>query len=150
MTNRIWPASLRTPDIPLGGAVNDSFELLKRYGEIVRVEDENDARVYRTSTEEFSVAIYVRDGIVQSVWYDDPVGRALEIGRQRKISLYLARYRNTGTWELRMENGWMRYYFNDEDNLQMVYGIQADVIRFNVRERVLNSSPNADATRRLA
>lgn len=147
MTNRIWPASLRTPHIPLGGAVGDGFELLKRHGEIVRVEDENDTRVYRTNTAEFSVAIYERDGTIQSVWYDDPTGRYLEIGRQRKISLYLARYRNTGSWEVRMENGWMRYYFNDVDNLQMVYGIHADVIRFNLRERVLNSTPDNAATR---
>jgi hypothetical protein len=36
-----------------------------------------------------------------------------------------------GSWQLRMDNGWMRYYFNDVDRLQLVYGIHMDVIRIN-------------------
>jgi hypothetical protein len=30
-----------------------------------------------------------------------------------------------------MDNGWMRYYFNDVDRLQLVYGMDMDVIRVN-------------------
>lgn len=30
-----------------------------------------------------------------------------------------------------MENGWMRYWFNPVDGVNMVYGIHMDVIRFN-------------------
>jgi hypothetical protein len=148
MTNQIWPARLRTPYVPLGVSIDEGFELFKNFGVITRTEDDGDDKVYRISADGYDAALYERDGIVRSIWYDDPSGRALGIGRERKISLYLRRYRVTGEWGLRMENGWMRYYFNDVDGLQMVYGIHADVIRFNLHAPMLNSSLDAIATRR--
>jgi len=33
---------------------------------------------------------------------------------------------------MRMDNGWMHYWFNDKEGIQMVYGIHNDVIRFNL------------------
>lgn len=33
---------------------------------------------------------------------------------------------------MRMDNGWMHYWFNDKEEIQMVYGIHNDVIRFNM------------------
>lgn len=45
--------------------------------------------------------------------------------------MYLDRYSSLNNWELRLDNGWMQYWFNDVDKMQMVYGLHKDVIRFN-------------------
>jgi hypothetical protein len=148
MTNQIWPTRLRTPYVSLGSSIDEGLEVFKKCGVITHIEDEGEDKVYRFSADGYGTALYERRGIVRSIWYDDPSGRALGIGRERKISLYLRRYRVIGEWELRMENGSMRYYFNDVDGLQMVYGIHADVIRFNLHGQAINSSLDAVALSR--
>jgi hypothetical protein len=69
------------------------------------------------------------------VWYDDPSGRDSQQGKEQKVLLYLERYGARADWELRMDNGWMRYWFNEAAHASMVYGIHMDVIRFNEYRR---------------
>ncbi len=54
-------------------------------------------------------------------------------GRRRKLSLYMRRFTQHGKWELRIDNGWMRFFFNDADGACVVYGIHKDVVRINAR-----------------
>jgi hypothetical protein len=86
---------------------------------------------YKVNTDFFSVAIYPFENRIRSVWYDDPIGRESEAGIDQKAQLYLKRYGAIKNWELRMDNGWMHYWFNPSDKVAMVYGIHYDVIRFN-------------------
>jgi hypothetical protein len=41
------------------------------------------------------------------------------------------RFTKNGSWQLRINNGWMKFYFNDVDHMQLVYGLHMDVIRIN-------------------
>jgi hypothetical protein len=79
----------------------------------------------------YEIAIYDALGVVSSVWYNDPAGRVTSFGKRRKVRLYMQRFTKAGSWQLRMDNGWMKYYFNDVDRLQLVYGAHMDVIRIN-------------------
>jgi hypothetical protein len=88
-------------------------------------------RCLRVDTKCFSAAIYPSDSEIEAVWYDDPIGRNSDGGRTEKVRLYLERYGAIENWELRLDNGWMHYWFNSEDNAAMVYGTHNDVIRFN-------------------
>ena len=128
--NFLFPKSLNTPHIPLGISINEGLTLLKSLGEPQR-EDDNDTPCYRVNAPDFSVAIYEKNDIVESVWYDDPLGRIWNIGKRRKIKLYLERFGNVRDWEERMDNGWMKYFFNPKSKSAMVYGRHMDVIRFN-------------------
>ena len=82
MTNQVWPTRLRTPHVPLGVSIDEGFEEFKKFGVITRTEDEGDDKVYRISTDSYDAALYERDGIVRSIWYDDPSGRS-HGGRRR-------------------------------------------------------------------
>jgi len=101
MNNQL-PEELITPHVPLGLMLDEGISILESTG-----------------------------NEVGSVWYDDSTGRESTWGIEKKIEMYLERYGLLSNWELRMENGWMRYWFNPNDHASMVYGIHNDVIRFN-------------------
>ncbi|MCB9182895.1 MAG: hypothetical protein H6591_03180 [Flavobacteriales bacterium] len=121
---------LATPYIPLGSSVGEAMVILARYGE-PREEGTDEELCYRIVTASFRMAIYPLGDVVGSVWYDDPAGRGFETNRAQKVGAYLMRYGPIQNWELRMDNGWMQYWFNPTDRAQMVYGVDKDVIRFN-------------------
>jgi len=121
---------LGTPHIPLGLPIQEGIAVLEGIGTPMG-EKSGHEFCFRVRTPRFSVAIYPRDGIIRSVWYDDPIGREFERGRWEKVEGYLSRYGSLLHWERRLDNGWMHYWFNPIDRAQMVYGIHKDVIRFN-------------------
>jgi len=125
-----FDVQLKSPHIPLGLDLNEGLALIRTVGsEFI---DESDGEYcFRAESSSLRVAIYPEANKVGSVWYDDPVGRELESGRMEKLRLYLERYGNLSRWELRMDNGWMHYWFNPADHAAMVYGVHNDVIRFN-------------------
>jgi len=121
---------LITPHISLGCSVDEGLAILQTLG--YPVHENNDRELqFKVNTPLFALAVYPKNGIVGSVWYDDPTGRQSEAGRAEKVDAYLNRYGSAKNWELRLENAWMRYWFNAIDGAQMVYGIDRDVIRFN-------------------
>lgn len=124
------PTILSSPHIPLRISLHEGREILQSTGFNV-VEETEPEQLFRATTPSFGMAIYAKNDNVSSVWYDDPLGRATSIGKEKKIELYLMRYGSLSNWELRMENGWMRYWFNPYDKASMVYGTHRDVIRFN-------------------
>jgi hypothetical protein len=79
----------------------------------------------------FRVGIYPRGNRVGAVWYDDPLDRESALGRNEKVQRYLERYGALGNWELRLDNGWNRHWFNAHDQVGLVYGIHKDVVRIN-------------------
>jgi hypothetical protein len=122
--------TLATPHISVGSEVEEAIAILRRFGNPIR-EDADRECSYRVETSLFGLAIYPQDMAVRSVWYDDPIGRETEHGRIAKVHAYLARYGPLADWELRLDNGWMHYWFNPRAQAQMVYGLHKDVIRFN-------------------
>jgi hypothetical protein len=129
--NGVWPSKISTPHVDLGVSISAGLKILESTGGSVFEEADGRERTYRVNLPNYEMAVYDTDGIVSSVWYNDPAGRLTPFGRERKIKLYMARYTRRGQWDLRMENGWMKYYFNDTDAVQIVYGIHMDVIRIN-------------------
>ena len=105
--------------------------VLEATGGKVFEEMDGEARTLRVNLPQYEMAIYDTDGVVSSVWYNDPAGRLTSFGKQRKIRLYRERFTSKGSWELRISNGWMLHLFNDIDRLHLVYGIHMDVIRIN-------------------
>ncbi|MBL4783464.1 MAG: hypothetical protein JKX92_14605 [Porticoccaceae bacterium] len=106
--------------------------MLKKLGDLVEERDDKE-RSYRVDTQEYDVAIYDKDGIVTSVWFNDPLGRIWSKENVMEVKLYLARSGKPEDWELRLNNGWMYYHFNDQAGVNMVYGAHSDVIRFNLQ-----------------
>ena len=127
----IWPTTLGSLHINIGIPLGQGIELLKTLNKEIHEEHEENEHSFRVYNSNYQIAIYEENNIVKSVWYNDPSGRLLGFGKKQKINLYLKRYCLNGKWEKRMENDWMKYYFNDIDNIQMVYGKHMDVIRFN-------------------
>lgn len=125
--NKLFPNRLYTPHIELGISKDDGMKILNSIGEVACDDDGS----FRVDTHGYGIAIYVTDDVVTSVWFNDPIGRLFPLGKARKIKLYLKRYGQLQHWEMRMDNGWMRYWFNESNKVQMVYGIHKDVIRFN-------------------
>ena len=125
--NRIWPTKIITPHVDLGVSLHVGVAVLRSTGALVYGEK----RTYRVSLPGYQMAIYERGGFVSSVWYDDPAGRLTPFGKRRKIKLYMDRFTKNGSWQLRINNGWMKFYFNDVDHIQLVYGLHMDVIRIN-------------------
>ena len=123
-------SNLQTPHVSLGVELLTGVAILRSTGYAVS-EEVGDEHLYRVKASRFSIAIYEKTGLVRSVWYDDPTGRAPASGREKKVELYLVRYGALSNWKLRMDNGWMHYWFNPKDGVSMVYGIHKDVIRFN-------------------
>jgi hypothetical protein len=111
-------------------AIEEAVAILQRFGNPTQ-EESGHERCYRVETPLFGVSVYPNGGKVGSVWYDDSTGRESESGREKKVGAYLMRYGQLENWERRLDNGWMRYWFNPTDRAQMVYGIHKDVIRFN-------------------
>jgi hypothetical protein len=122
---------LNTPHIPLRIKLSEGLRVLKDLGEPMN-EVVGNEQCFRVDGEFFSVAIYPEGTEVKSVWYDDPIGRDTAQGRTKKVEQYLARYGAIQNWELRLDNGWMHYWFNPSDKVAMVYGIHKDVLRFNI------------------
>jgi len=134
---RIWPSQLQTPHVDLAIPVADAVAVLEATGATVDEEYDGDERAFRVSLPGFEMAIYDVNGKVSVVWYNDPAGRLTAFGRRRKVRLYMDRYTESGDWERRLGNAWMDYFWNDEDSVQLVYGIDKDVIRINsLRNRV--------------
>ena len=121
---------LKTPHIPLRIGLEEGLSILKQLGCDV-IEDQGSERSFRIESPSFGVAIYAKNNEVGSVWFDDAIGRTSTADMEKKVHLYLARYGTLENWELRSDNGWMRYWFNPQDHVSMVYGIHNDVIRFN-------------------
>ncbi len=132
MLESLIPTVLHTPHIPLDTGLEEGLSILKSNGlEIVQIYEQREC-VHKASGRKFSVAIYSAGDRVVSAWYDDSAGRLTAWGRKAKIKLYLARYGNLTDWEMRMENGWIRYWFNPVSKVAMAYGIHGDVLRFNI------------------
>ena len=129
-TDIIWFKKLKSPHVPLGIPIEDGLAILKKIGSPVFFESEEE-RQYKVSNAAYNVAIYETNGIVSSAWYDDPIGRSWNLGRKKKVNLYLSRYDNISNWEARLNNGYIQFYFNDTLGLSMSYGLHKDVIRFN-------------------
>lgn len=124
------PTRIDTPHIPLRLDLQEGMDILKSTGYKV-IEETGTEHLFKVTTPSFSVAIYAKENEVSSVWYDDPVGRNSAASKEKKVELYLIRYGSLSNWELRMDNGWMHYWFNPVDRVAMVYGLHKDVIRFN-------------------
>src|SRR5262249_6489156 len=120
-----------TPHVELGVPLDAGLAVLRSTGAAVREEMDRDECSYRIDQPKYAMAIYDRAGGVSAGWYKDTAGRLTPLGKQRKIKLYMERFTKNGSWQLRMDNGWMKYYFNDADRLQLVYGTHMDVIRIN-------------------
>jgi len=130
-----WPKKLFSPDIQLCISIEKGMEMLKKLVDAVEERDDKEYS-YRVDTPEYDVAIYDKDGIVTSVWFNDPLGRIWSKGKAMKLKLYLARSGKPEDWELRLNNGGMHYHFNDQAGVNMVYGVHIDVIRFNLQQCV--------------
>jgi len=107
------------------------FAVLRSTGAVVSEEVDGEERTYRVSSPGYQMAIYDGGGFVSSDWYDDPAGRLTPFGKRRKVKLYMDRFAKNGSWQLRINSGWMKFYFNDVDHMQLVYGLHMDVIRIN-------------------
>lgn len=127
----IWSGKIETPHVPLGIPISDALDILKNAKDDISKTVEDEEVSYKISTEFFEVAVYEKNGIASSVWYNDPTGRLTFFGKRKKIKLYLARYGQSSNWEKRMNNVWITFFFNDTDKLAMAYGNDMDVIRFN-------------------
>jgi hypothetical protein len=125
------PTELRTPHIPLRIDLADGLTILESMGVEIMPMDGRE-RGFQASRLLFSAAVYSAGDKVDSVWYNDTAGRFTAHGKRAKIDLYLSRYGLLSDWEMRMENGWMRYWYNPTSKAAMVYGIDKDVLRFNM------------------
>ena len=123
--------TLESPHIPLGVGLAEALDLLSSLGSSVTDEEEAEERCFRVETPGFRIAVYPEGEVVRSVWYDDPLGRRSARHTAKKVELYLARYGALQGWELRMDNGWMHYWFHPAAEAAMVYGVHNDVLRFN-------------------
>ncbi|MFH1814228.1 MAG: hypothetical protein ABIF28_08685 [Pseudomonadota bacterium] len=130
MRSDFAPNELQTPHVPLRISLPEGIEILRSTGYTATEETGAEHR-FKVETPRFAVAIYAKDNEVGSVWYDDPTGRKTAPEKERKVELYLMRYGSLSNWELRMDNGWMHYWFNPIEKVAMVYGLHKDVIRFN-------------------
>jgi hypothetical protein len=107
--NRIWPTKIITPHVDLGVSLHVGVAVLKSTGAVVSEEVDGEKRTYRVSLPGYQMAIYDGGGFVSSVWYDDPAGRLTPFGKRRKIKLYMDRFTKNGSWQLRINNGWMKF-----------------------------------------
>ena len=128
--NFIWPTKLTSPHVDLGIPISNGVNILSEVGTTDLVENSKE-RQYKVTSSNLGLAVYETNGIVSSVWYDDPLGRIWSKGKVLKVNLYLSRYGKLEDWEPRLNNGWMQFYFNDTIGINMAYGLHKDVIRFN-------------------
>ena len=130
MSTDFVPDKLNTPHIPLRSSLRDGIEILQSIGPNITETVEHE-HYFKLETASFTMAVCAKDNHVASVWYDDPIGRESDSGKERKVELYLMRYGSLSNWELRMANNLMRYWVNACDKVAMVYNLHSDVIRFN-------------------
>jgi hypothetical protein len=121
---------LSAPHIAVGSSVASALTMLNSCADQV-FPLEGDERGYSASSNSWDLIIYAAADEVDAVWYDDESGRGFAQSKLSKIHQYLARYGALQDWELRIDNGWMRYWFNASAGVAMVYGVHKDVIRFN-------------------
>jgi hypothetical protein len=121
---------LSTPHIPVKSNLASALSVLKSCADEILVL-EGDEHAYRASARGWELIIYADADEVNAVWYNDESGRRSRESKLAKIHRYLSRYSALTDWELRMDNGWMRYWFNPREGVMMVYGVHKDVIRFN-------------------
>jgi hypothetical protein len=124
---------VRSVHIPLRLPVEDGLRLLREL-ELPIVELRDSEHCFRVDARGYNVAIYPVDGLIRSVWYDDPIGRESKPNRTRKIKCYLSRYGELKNWRKGFTNGWMDFWYNERDRVGMVYGLHMDVIRFNATD----------------
>lgn len=136
----IVPAELAIPFVPLGIELEEGLSLLTEIGSDLR-ETNDTERSFKVEVGEASVAVYTRGKFVDAVWYDDPLGRWSAQGKHKKIELHLARYASLSGWSIWNDNGWMKYWKHEATPIRMVYGIHADVIRFNLNRDVQQVAP---------
>lgn len=92
MFTKVWPTKINTPHIPLGIPLSDGIEILRSISENIIQENDGKEISYKVVVDNFSVAIYEKSGLVNSVWYDDPVGRLFSFSKRKKLRMYLNRY----------------------------------------------------------
>lgn len=127
----LWPIKLDTQHLELGVSVDAAVSVFQSTGGAIVSESDGEEKKYRVNLASYEMAFYYKDNKVCAVWYNDPAGRLTELGRQRKLNLYMQRFRRSGSWEMRLDNGWMRFFYNDVDAVSVVYGIHKDVVRVN-------------------
>lgn len=125
---------LSTPHIPVRSDLASALTLLKSCADEVLVL-EGEKVGYLATSKRWTMIIYADGAEVDAVWYDDAAGRRFDESTLEKVHRYLSRYGALTDWEMRLDNGWMRYWFNPQAGVAMVYGIHKDVIRFNRFDR---------------
>jgi len=122
---------LKTPHIPLGISLDEGIEILGGVSSEIKKYEEEKEDFYKVQEGDWECGFYAKNGMVHSAWYNDPYGRDDEMGINRKVTLYLARYGNIEDWEDRLNNGWIQFFFNEKSGVNMAYGLHKDVLRFN-------------------
>ncbi|HYF36133.1 MAG TPA: hypothetical protein VD994_12640 [Prosthecobacter sp.] len=131
MLNRLWPTRLETPHFELGSSFAEGLRALRLFGEVREETDEKEGHSARVDTSQYSVALYEGQGRIKAVWYDDRIGRWSNKTKGKKLGLYLQRFTKSGTWNQTLDNGFMVFWHNEEDERVLVYGLHRDVIRIN-------------------
>jgi hypothetical protein len=131
MLNKIFPKRISSAHVDLLIPIGEGLRILESVGNEIIEEHEGGEHTFYVDAKTYEIRIFEKKGLVVAVWYNDPLGRSWAGGITRKVNLYLERYGPLVNWEIRMNNGWMKYYFNDVDQVGMVYGIHNDVIRIN-------------------
>jgi hypothetical protein len=124
---------LSTPHIRVRSSLASAMTVLESCADQLFPLEGNE-RGNRARSKSWELIIYAAADEVDSVCYDDESGRGFAQSKLSKIQRYLARYGPLADWELRLDNGWMRYWYNTRVGVMMVYGVHMDVIRFNKYE----------------
>ena len=122
---------LHTPHIPLGISLDEGIKILKVISSEIEKIEEDEEEFYKVATDTWECGFYVKDSRVCSSWYNDPSGRENQEGINIKVTEYLARYGNIEDWQDGVNNGWIQFFTNDSSGINMAYGIDKDVLRFN-------------------
>ncbi len=133
LSRYVIPSELTVPFVPLGIDWEAGLAILRKTGANV-VEENATEHLFKASVGTATIAIYTHGQGVDSVWYDDPLGRGSRRGRDRKVALHLSRYAPLEGWKVWNEHDWMVYWKHETVSLRMVYGKHMDVIRFNRSE----------------
>ena len=131
----IYSKSIITPHIPLGVSLEAGLKILKSVSQEIEKDTDEDQTFYKIQGENYEMGFYEDEGKVTSTWYNDWAGRFTPFGKKKKISLYLQRYGIKKNWEKGINNGWIQFFYNETDNVGMAYGLDKDVIRFNLHEQ---------------
>ncbi|MEM1096111.1 MAG: hypothetical protein AAGJ10_16045 [Bacteroidota bacterium] len=121
-----------TPHIPLGISLGDGLKILTSVSPNVEKLEGANEDFYKVASDEWECGIYTNGQTVHSTWYNDALGRESEAGINQKVELYLTRYGAIEGWQEGLNNGWIQFFSNRKAGIGMAYGIQNDVIRFNL------------------